>query len=73
MEVNEIYEATKFKVAVFFAVTMYLSGFLSDNLNTNFKWRLFWAIVCILSWIMTILCIFDVNEQFILFLGGMMI
>lgn len=76
MEINEsalIYEIARMKVIVFFVATMFLSAFLSDVYNNNFKWEVFWAIACVLSWIMIFLCIFNVNEQFILFLGGMMI
>ena len=76
MEINEsalIYEIARTKVTVFFVAAMFLSGFLADVYNNNFKWQVFWTIACVLSWIILFLCIFNVNEQFILFLGGMTI
>lgn len=76
MEINEsalIYEIARTKVTVFFVAMMFLSGFLSDVCNNNSKWQVFWVIVGILSWIFLFLCIFNVNQQFVLFLGGMMI
>ena len=75
MEINEsalIYEMARTKVTVFFVAVMFLSGFLAEVYDNNSKGQIFW-VIAVLSWIMTILCIFDVNQQFILFLGGMMI